>query len=146
MRKKILLAPCILLISIVGWTQKPVIFQQDGKAISGYDVVSYYNQGYPVKGYDSLSVQWENAIWLFATTENKNAFKTSPEKYRPQFGGYCAYGMSRGYKAPTEPDAWTIENGLLYFNYNKKVKETWDKDRVGYIEKANKNWIDVKTK
>jgi hypothetical protein len=87
-----------------------------------------------------------NADWYFSSRQNLDLFKASPDKYAPQYGGYCAYGCSRGYKASTEPDAWTIINNKLYLNYNTDVKETWLKDKANLIQKADKNWPSVKAK
>ncbi|HYC28216.1 MAG TPA: YHS domain-containing (seleno)protein, partial [Chitinophagaceae bacterium] len=67
-----------------------------------------------------------------------------PEKYAPQYGGYCAYGCADGHKAPTEIDTWTVMDGKLYFNYNQKVKAFWDKDRPKYIRLANMNWEKIR--
>jgi hypothetical protein len=64
----------------------------------------------------------------------------------PQFGGYCAFGMSRGYKAETQPNAWTIVEGKLYLNYNTDVRQKWNEDQAGFIQKANENWAKVKQK
>lgn len=145
--QKILLAVYILITSSMAvYGQQPVIFQTKGKAINGYDVVAYYNAGQPVKGNDSLSFQWSNSSWLFSSLANLELFRQNPEKYAPQYGGYCAYGTAGGYKAPTQPDAWAIVNGKLYFNYNLKVKASWDKDQAGYIGKADANWPLIKDK
>ena len=70
----------------------------------------------------------------------------NPEKYAPQYGGYCAYGMSEGHKAPTDPNAWTIVDEKLYLNYSLEVKENWKKDQQQRIVKANKNWPQIKNK
>jgi hypothetical protein len=78
------------------------------------------------------------------SSSNRELFKTNPEKYIPQFGGYCAFGMSRGYKAETQPEAWTMVDGKLYLNYNKKVREEWNKNQVDFISKASSNWVKVK--
>jgi hypothetical protein len=67
-----------------------------------------------------------------------------PEKYAPQYGGYCAYGTSEGHKAPTQAETWTIVNGKLYFNYNKQVKQMWMKDQAHRIEIADQKWPEVK--
>jgi YHS domain-containing protein len=72
------------------------------------------------------------------------SFKKSPEKFAPQYGGYCANGTAAGHKAPTQTDTWTIVNGKLYFNYNGKVKEMWNKQQASYIEKANTQWHIIK--
>ena len=98
----------------------------------------------PVKGRPEYTYKWKNANWYFSSQQNLDDFKADPEIFAPQFGGYCAYGMAEGHKAPTSPDAWTVLNNKLYLNYNKSVKELWDKDRPGNIEKANKNWPTVK--
>ena len=75
-----------------------------------------------------------------------NSFSKNPDKYVPQYGGYCAFGLSDGHKAPTDPDAWTIVDGKLYFNYSLKVKELWIKNPTERIEKADKNWPMLKDK
>ena len=126
--------------------QKSEIFETDGKAIRGYDVVAYFTLGEPTKGIDSITTQWNNSNWLFSSIPNLENFKKNPEKYAPQYGGYCAYGTAGGYKATTQPDAWAIVDGKLYLNYNKKVKTIWEKDPPRYIEKANMNWPGLKTK
>ncbi len=145
--QKILLAVFTLITSSMAvYGQQPAIFQTEGKAIHGYDVVAYYNVGQPVKGNDSLSFHWSNSSWLFSSPANLELFRQNPEKYAPQYGGYCAYGTAGGYKAPTQPNAWAIVNGKLYFNYNLKVKAGWDKDQAGYISKADTNWPLIKDK
>ena len=83
------------------------------------------------------------AKWLFSSAEHRDAFAKEPEKYAPQYGGYCAYGVSQGYAVKIEPDAWTIVNGKLYLNYDRGVQKTWEKDLPGYIAKADKNWPGV---
>ena len=85
-----------------------------------------------------------NATWHFSSAENLSLFKAEPEKYAPQFGGYCAYGMADGHKAPTQPDAWTIVDNKLYFNYNKEVLAKWRENRDESIKKAVDNWPTVR--
>jgi YHS domain-containing protein len=131
--------------SLFGQSQ-PEIFSTESGAIHGYDPVAFFDEGKPVKGTDSLVFQWHEASWHFASQKNRDAFKSTPEKYAPQYGGYCAFGMSRGYKAKTLPETATIIDGKLYFNYNLEVKKEWSKTPDVYIEKANKNWIAVKQK
>ncbi|WP_020598623.1 YHS domain-containing (seleno)protein [Spirosoma panaciterrae] len=126
--------------------QKSPVFAPGGKALRGYDPVAYFAEGKPVPGDSAILYAYQGANWYFASTQNRDTFKANPEKYAPQYGGYCAYGTSEGHKAPTEPDAWTIENGKLYFNYNKKVQTLWNKDRPGHIQKANMNWPALKDK
>lgn len=131
-------------IQIVIHAQQDEIYAKDGIAINGYDAVAYFTNGKPVKGNETYSVEWKGAKWYFANKSNADLFKKSPEKFAPQYGGYCAYGCSRGYKAKTSPDAWTIADGKLYLNYDISVRAIWDKDRQNYIRKADRNWPKVK--
>jgi len=135
------------LLSIAGVkAQKQEVFAPNGKAINGYDAVAFFRQSMPVMGSDSLSYMYKDAKWLFATRADLDAFKESPERYAPQYGGYCAYGTAQGHKAPTKPETWTVVNDKLYFNYNLKVKEAWMKDQQAFIEKADKSWPELKDK
>ena len=77
---------------------------------------------------------------LFRSEKSKTLFLKNPKKYAPQFGGYCAYGVSENHTSPTDPQAFTIVDDKLYLNYNMKVKELWSKDREVRILKANENW------
>jgi len=120
------------------------IFQKNGAAINGYHAVAFFTESKPVKGAPEHTVEWKNAKWLFASKANADSFRANPEKYAPQYGGYCAFGTADGHKAPTEVDTWTVMNGKLYFNYNQKVKAYWDKDRPKYIEQANINWPKIR--
>ena len=126
--------------------QETDVFQKDGIAIRGYDPVAYFKQSKPVKGQETISYDWNGVKWLFSSDENKEDFKANPEKFAPQFGGYCAYGLSENHKSPTEPDAFTIVDDKLYLNYNLKVKELWKKDISGRIKKANELWPVLKSK
>jgi YHS domain-containing protein len=126
--------------------QKSEVFIVKGKAIMGYDPVAFFTEARPVMGADSLTMQWNGASWYFASRKDLEAFRSAPEKYAPQYGGYCAYGMAQGHKAPTEVETWTVMDDKLYFNYNPKVKEVWSKDRAGMIKKADENWPVLKDK
>ena len=143
--KKILLG-LSLFISGSLFAQQDEIYVKDQAAINGYDVVAYFKEGKPVKGNKEFTVIYKGGNWFFSTKANADLFKASPEKYEPQYGGYCAFGCSRGYKAKTSPDAWTIVDGKLYLNYNTDVRDTWNKDQQGYIRKADTNWADIKYK
>jgi YHS domain-containing protein len=141
-----LVAALVIMTTSKVKAQKEEVFVSHSQAIRGYDAVAYFTEGKPVKGNEKLSLQWKNATWLFSSKENLDAFSKEPEKYAPQFGGYCAYGMSEGHKAPTDPNAWTIVEGKLYLNYSPKVKEMWIKNPSERIEMANKNWTTLKDK
>lgn len=143
MKKSMLSLVMLVFAGITLSAQKPQVYIKDGKAIRGYDPVAYFTEKKAIKGNDSLVYGWNNASWYFSSRNNLELFKAEPEKYTPQYGGYCAYGLSNGYKAPTDADAWTIDNGKLYLNYSLEVRRLWDKERKQRIEKADKNWPEV---
>lgn len=143
MKTKLWVLGAFLLITLQAVAQKEV-FSKSGEAINGYDAVAYFTESKPVKGKKELSYTWKDATWLFSTEQNLKSFKSDPEKFAPQFGGFCAYGVSDNHKAPTSPDAWTIVDNKLYLNYNSDVKTLWSKDRSNLIQKANTNWPGVK--
>lgn len=126
------------------YAQHSEIFAPDGKAINGYDAVAFFKERKPVQGVDSLVYKYKEADWLFASRANLEAFKAEPEKFVPQYGGYCAYGTSEGHKAPTQAETWTILDDKLYFNYNMKVKNSWSKNQKERIDKADVQWPLIK--
>jgi YHS domain-containing protein len=112
-------------------------------AVSGYDPVAYFTAGKPVEGRAEYEHKWKGATWRFASAENLAAFKANPEAYAPQYGGYCAWAVSQGYTASSDPTAWRIVNKKLYLNYNREVQQNWSKDTTGNITKADVNWPKV---
>ena len=120
--------------------KKTAVFTTENGAIDGYDAVAFFTDSAAVKGDKTLSTDWNGATWCFSSQEHLDAFKASPEKYAPQYGGYCAYGTADGHLSPTETDTWTVRDGKLYFNYNQKVKNRWMQDQDRYIIEADKNW------
>ncbi len=109
-------------------------------AINGYDTVAYFTVGKPVKGLDSIATEWMGARWKFSTAANLELFKANPEKYAPQYGGYCAYGVTQGYLVKVEPEQFTVREGKLYLNYDAEVQAKWSQDPAGYIRQANEKF------
>jgi YHS domain-containing protein len=146
MAKQTLIILSLILIALpaVSIAQSSEVYIVDDKAIGGYDPVAFFKESRPVQGKKEFTYSYNGATWYFSSMENLEAFKGMPIKYSPQYGGYCAYGTSKGHKAPTQPDTWTIVNDKLYFNYNQDVKKTWTMDQKNLIEKADKNWPTVK--
>ena len=133
----ILLFRCNTLIG-----KDPSIFKElfSNKAVSGYDTVAYFTEGKPVKGDSKIISNYRGAVWQFSSPANKEKFDTSPERFIPQYGGYCAWAVSQNYIASANPNYWKIVDGKLYLNYNADVQKNWEKDIPGFIQKANKNW------
>lgn len=111
-----------------------------GVAIKGYDPVAYFTDGKPVKGSKDFEQEFLNATWRFASAAHRAAFVRDPQKYMPQYGGYCAYGVSEGYAVGIDPEAWKIVGGKLYLNYDKEVQKAWQRDIPARVKKADENW------
>lgn len=142
-RKSALAVLSLLFIAPVFAGKADPVFQQGGLAIRGYDAVAYYQQAQPVKGSPQFSYAWRGATWLFANAENRARFQAEPERYAPQYGGYCAYAVSQGHTASIDPEAWKIVDHKLYLNNSKGVQKKWEQDVPGNIIKADKNWPDL---
>ena len=113
------------------------------QALKGFDPVSYFVGETPKRGSKSLAFEWNGATWLFANEDNRAKFVANPEKYAPQYGGYCAWAVSQGYTASGDPRVWQIVNGKLYVNYNREVGDTWGANPDSFIALADENWPKV---
>lgn len=112
----------------------------------GYDVVSYFTESKPVRGNGRHTAEYQGVTYLFSSEQNKYTFEKDPQKYLPAFGGYCAYGVAREKKFWGDPEVWEIVDSTLYLNLDKGIQQEWDKDKPGYITKANSNWNTIKDK
>ena len=114
------------------------------KAISGYDAVSYFEAGEPQKGSSDHTIEYQGAEWYFTSKENLDKFIQNPEKYAPQYGGYCAWAVgAKNDTAPGDPLQWNIVDGKLYLNYDADIKSRWEKDIPGFISSGDKNWPEL---
>jgi YHS domain-containing protein len=123
-------------------TSRPIntLGSTDGVAIRGYDPVAYFRDGGPRPGKPEFAVRHGGATWRFASAEHKALFEADPQRYLPAYGGFCAYGTSRGYLVKIEPEAWSIVDGRLYLNYDLGVRKTWAGRTKTYIARADGNW------
>jgi YHS domain-containing protein len=106
-------------------------------AIYGYDTVAYWTQNKAVKGNKKINFVWRGAEWHFSSAENRDLFAADPEKYAPQYGGYCAYAMSDNRLVGIDEEAFTIHNDKLYLNYSKSVRGHWLKEVDKFIAEAD---------
>ena len=111
-------------------------------AIQGYDPVAYFTNEKPTKGSSDFTATYKNAIYHFSNEQNRDLFRASPAKYTPQFGGFCAFGVTKGRKFDTDPTAWRVVDGKLYL---KDVQKVWLADVPGYITNANQTWPTIKS-
>ena len=109
-------------------------------AAKGYDVVAYFSDQRAAAGTPTFSHDWQGVTWRFATAGNRDLFAAAPEKYAPQYGGFCAFAVSKGYTASIDPEAWSIVDNKLYLNYSKGVRGEWLTERDANIAKGDKNW------
>ena len=115
-------------------------------AIKGYDAVAYFKQGEAVKGSSEFSYDYKGVTWQFASAENLNDFKASPDNYIPQYGGYCAYAMSLySKKVKIDPKQFTVKDDKLYLNYNAGTSRKFNTDIDNHISQADENWTKVAT-
>ncbi|MFT5659292.1 MAG: YHS domain-containing protein [Gammaproteobacteria bacterium] len=112
-------------------------YEPSGISVRGYDTVAYFTLGKPVKGKEAFETEWKGAKWRFSSQQHLDLFVVNPDKYAPQYGGYCAYGVAVGNLVKIEADLWDIIDGKLYLNYDEKLQGNWREDIAGYIVQAN---------
>jgi enamine deaminase RidA (YjgF/YER057c/UK114 family) len=116
-------------------------------SISGYDPVAYFTDGKPVQGKSEFEYLWHKLRWHFANGEHRDLFAKNPDRYTPQYDGYCAMGVSAGeagHKDTVDPEAWAIVDGKLYLTHMPQAMDTWRQNPADYIKKADANWTAVK--
>jgi YHS domain-containing protein len=117
---------------------------EDGIAIKGYDPVAYFTLAKAIKGKKELAVSHQGIVYYFSSAENKEAFKATPFKYEPEYGGWCAYAMGNsGEKVSIDPETFKIVNGKLYLFYNRFFTNTlkdWNKNEAALKKTADLNW------
>lgn len=112
-------------------------------AVSGYDPVAYFTEGAPVPGLRAYEHESGGAVYRFASEENRRRFAADPQRYKPAYGGFCAYGVRTGRKFPTDPTAWRIVDGRLYLLLNPATKAIWDLELENNIEIADAIWPQI---
>lgn len=115
-------------------------------AIGGYDPVAYHLLGSPQKGNPDFSIIWKGAEWRFISQEHLDLFASDPERYAPQYGGFCANGLSDGHKIRGKQDNWRIYDGKLFLFYSKKGRDSWDFEIEEQIQLASDYWEKVQYK
>jgi len=139
-------------LALAATTYAQDYFNENGVAIKGYDVVAYHTQHEAVEGDSKYAVESDGLQWYFSSAENMKLFQESPEKYKPAYGGYCAFAVGKmNQKVPVDPETFKIYNGelLLFFNDVFKGKPTntiipWNQDEKDLKAAADKNWSSLK--
>lgn len=115
-------------------------------AIHGYDPVAYFTEGRAVIGKAAFTATHDGAAYRFSSQANKDAFERNPERYVPQYGGFCAFGVSVGAKFDGDPTLWKVVDNKLYLNLNPQIQEKWQQDVSGNIAKADQHWKRIRDK
>jgi hypothetical protein len=120
---------------------KPVATGPDHVAIQGYDTVAYFTDGKAIKGSLSFEYVWGDAKWRFASLAHRDMFIADPDRYAPQFGGFCANAIRNGVLVPANPESWTIVDGKLYMvSGSQSDIADWRADAAENISRGDKNW------
>ncbi len=128
-------------VSPVSWGVWGMTNTSSGIALDGYDPVSYFDDGAPVRGQESITFEWRDAVWQFASADNRERFAASPDQFAPQFGGFCAFAVGKGFTADPALDAWHIEGDSLYVFADKNVRDEWVATLAdGSLERSRENW------
>jgi YHS domain-containing protein len=141
-----MLAATVILVAAISIPVSAQDYSHSTPGISGYDPVAYFTEGEAVRGSGMYVSVFEGVTYAFESKKNKEVFDADPEKYTPEYGGYCAFGVAGGYKIVSDPEVWKIVDGKLYLNVNRNVQRRWEKDIPGNIESADANWIEIKDK
>jgi len=141
-----LTATLALLLSTAVFAADEVNTDKTGLAIGGYDPVTYFAADKPAKGDFQITAEHDGAVYRFINEHNRDLFKKNPQRYVPQYGNYCAYGVAVGQKFSADPTVWKIMDGKLYLNLNPQIAELFNKDVKGHIAKADQNWKQIQSK
>jgi YHS domain-containing protein len=140
------LTSCGLIPQQANSSIEAVNVDQNRVAIKGYDPVAYFTDATPTPGLQQFTAEYNGAIYQFASAEHQALFKGSPAKYAPQYGGYCAFGVTQEKKYDIDPNAWAVVDGKLYLNLNSGAQNVWNKDRIGNIASGNDIWMNIENK
>lgn len=154
LRRSLLAGGVLVVMAGVVWsallltTQGPVLEAPEiyvnsatGIAINGYDPVAYFTDAAPVQGSEEFTTTWRDAPWYFASAENRDLFVSDPDRYAPQYGGWCAFAMSQNAFATTVPGAWSVKNDKLYLNFSDGVRSRWVNNIDDLLPVADANWV-----
>lgn len=128
-------------VTPLSWGHKEVNHPMlSNEAINGYDPVAYFKEDKAVVGNTEITYQWKNADWSFSNEENKELFVKNPEKYAPQYGGFCAFAVTKGFTANSDPNTFEIIDDKLYLFDSEDVKADWRANLEESLQKGNANW------
>jgi YHS domain-containing protein len=132
---------CVAAVALAQNNQKALLnLNSKGVILDGYDPVAFFTDNKPVMGNETFQTSYEGATYYFASKEHLDAFTMAPEKYKPQFGAYCAYAVSLGRTAPIDVSTFSIVDGRLLLQHNQRAVNNWNKDIAGNLRLADHYW------
>ena len=111
-----------------------------GAALQGYDVLSYLEDGSAERGSEKFTAEYGGVTWRFTTAEHRDRFRANPQAYQPEYGGFCAYSVGRGYPATADPKSFKVQDGKLYLFFNRAAQLVWEQDQRQLSAAADRNW------
>jgi YHS domain-containing protein len=125
---------------VSGQTKTLVNADANGVGLHGYDPVAYFTDGKAVKGDSQYHSKYDGAAYYFQSGDDKAAFDKEPERYVPQYGGYCAMAMTMGKLEDADPNYFLVYEGKLFLQRNEKAHMMFSNDPEGNRKKADENW------
>lgn len=132
----------LLTILFLEFTPSLIVYAADNIAIDGYDTVAYFTLNKATKGNDQFAHQWNGRTWHFSSLAHKELFSANPEKYAPQFNGFCANGLSDGHAVAASPRNWRIIDGKLYLFFSEYGRDQWSGNVKSLLQDANETFKD----
>ena len=132
-------------LTLAGLAESGQFYEKNGVAIDGYDPVAYFEDRKAIKGLPTLSHVYQGSTFLFASPAHLAVFVQAPERFVPQFGGFCAYGVAEGVKAAIAGEIWEVVEGRLYLNHDPQVQAKWKAGRSALLHAAQAKWPEVES-
>lgn len=122
------------------WQGRRADYAANVLAVGGFDTVAYHTRQSAVPGNSQFRVSWKGAEWHFASQENRDLFVREPDRYAPQYGGWCAFALAIGTRASSDPRLFDVVNGRLYLNQSLGTQSSWRQDQASMIQRGDQNW------
>jgi YHS domain-containing protein len=139
-RRALLALPALLPFSASAQRFPRRVNHAAGVALRGFDTVAWHAEARPMRGTQQFRAEWGGVAWYFASAGHLARFEAAPAAFAPRYGGFCAYGVARGYKVDFDPEAWHIRDGVLFLNYDLGVQREWVRDVPGHVARADAHW------
>lgn len=130
-------------LSTVAFADVDTQTDENDVILAGHDAVAYFTEGKPVLGSADYTAEYNGAVYRFSSAENRDLFRTEPASYAPQYGGFCAFGLTFGKKFEIDGKAFKVVDGKLYVNKNLDVAKAWNADIPKHIDEAEGFWPKV---